>query len=151
VDRVAVVVKEGTVEVGPPASQKPSEAPNGSAPMGWQPDRITEGQALSYDVTGKIARLPDVDVDDVGSWVEGRLEYRHTPLQIVIPRVSRYNAKPIVVTDDVAGTLPFSGLIFVGQIESFLQALQAAYPVEIIERTDRLEIRSRIAALRSDH
>jgi transmembrane sensor len=152
VDRVTVVVKEGAVEVGPPDSSGANAASpvNVSPPLTWAPARVAKGQEVSYDVGGQTQKVADVDVDVAAAWVDGRLEYRHTPLKIVIPRVSRYNAKSIVVADDAAGQLPFSGIIFVGQIDEFLRALQAAYPVEVLENSDRILIRSRADGVHRD-
>jgi transmembrane sensor len=144
VDRVTVTVKEGTVEVGPPKNTEASPAPDvgRDAPL-WMPARLVKGQELSYDRAGPKGEVAAVDVDSAGAWIDGRLEYGDTPLRIVIPRVSRYSAKPIVLADDIAGELPFSGTVFEGQINDWLRALQTVYPVEIAETPEAFVIHSR--------
>jgi transmembrane sensor len=139
-DRVTVVVKDGAVEVGPPSVQHPHVDP--MAPSTWTPARVKRGQGISYDAAGPKGQVAEVDADTVGAWVEGRLEYSDAPLRVVIPRVSRYHEKPIVLADEAAGEIPFTGSVFAGQIDSWLHALQTVYPVEITENPDRIVIRS---------
>jgi transmembrane sensor len=143
-DRVTVTVKEGTVEVGPPKTTEAIPAPDivRDRPL-WTPARLVKGQELSYDTAGPKGQVANVDVDSAAAWVDGRLEYGDTPLRIVIPRVSRYSPKPIVLADDAAGDLPFSGTVFEGQINEWLRALQTVYPVEITESPQAIVIHSR--------
>jgi ferric-dicitrate binding protein FerR (iron transport regulator) len=140
-DRVTVVVKDGVVEVGPPGAQETHVVP--MAPSTWTPARVKRGQGISYDAAGPKGQVAEVDAETVAAWVEGRLEYSDVPLRVVIPRVSRYHEKPIVLADEAAGEIPFTGSVFAGQIDSWLHALQTVYPVEITESPDRIVIRSR--------
>ncbi len=140
-DRVTVVVKDGAVEVGPPRATEPRVDP--MSPSTWTPARVKRGEGISYDTAGPKGHVTEVDVDTVAAWVEGRLEYNDAPLSVVIPRVSRYHEKPIVLADEAAGEIPFTGSVFAGQIDSWLHALQTVYPVEIVESSDRIVIRSR--------
>jgi transmembrane sensor len=143
-DRVTVTVKEGTVEVAPPKLAESNGAPGvAREQQTWTPARLAKGQELSYDTAGPRGHVASVDVDSAGAWVDGRLEYGDTPLRIVIPRVSRYSQKPIVLADGDAGELPFSGTVFAGQITDWLRALQSVYPVEVTETPEAIVIHSR--------
>jgi transmembrane sensor len=170
-DRVIVTVDNGTVEVGPPSTTIPQEASDAintsntrdRGAMGatgdtravhrsraptrpadeWTPARLVKGQELTYSADGPEGKIELVNLDEVSAWKYGRLEYRHTPLKLVIPRVSRYSQKEIVLADGVVGELPFSGTVFEGQVADWLHALEAAYPIEVTETDDRYLIRYR--------
>ena len=74
---------------------------------------------------------------------EARLEFRHTPLRIVIQSVNLYSAKPIVLAEDSVGELPFSGTVFEGQVTDWLRALAITLPIVVIEGDDRIVISMR--------
>jgi transmembrane sensor len=144
-DRVTVTVSNGTVEVGPPKSSnpKPTAESGSSIHPTWAPERLVQGQEVSYDTQGREEEVRTADLEATAAWREGRLEYHHTPLKVVIPRVNRYSEKPIILADSSAGELQFSGTVFEGQVNEWLRALQTTYPIEITESTDRIVIRSR--------
>jgi len=144
-DRVTVTVSAGAVEVVPPTMSPSNSEGTASVPgpVTWTPARLVRGQEMTFDRAGLKKQVAVVDLDAASAWVNGRLEYRQTPLKFVIPRVSRYSRKAIVLADDSAGELPFSGVVFAGQIDEWLRALQTAYPVEIRETADRFIISSR--------
>jgi transmembrane sensor len=143
-DQVTVTVKEGTVEVGPTKITESNAAPRSAHGVPtWAPARLIMGQELSFDTGGPKGEVATVDVDSAVAWVDGRLEYGDTPLRIVIPRVSRYSQKPIVLADAAAAELPFSGTVFAGQITDWLRALQSVYPVEVTETPEAIVIHSR--------
>jgi len=148
-DRVIVTVSEGAVEVAPPPADTRSRFAVDfakEAVRSWMPARLAVGQQITYDRKGPTGATASIDVGSNDAWVDGRLEYRETPLSLVIPRVSRYSQKRIVLGDRAAGELPFSGIIFVDRIDEWRRALQTAYPVEIREESDRFVIRSHPAA-----
>jgi transmembrane sensor len=146
-DRVTVTVSNGTVDVGPPKTSNPNPAAESGSPIQptWAPARLGQGQEISYDTQGPEGDVATADLEATAAWKEGRLEYRHVPLKVVIPRVNRYSEKPIVLADRAAGELQFSGTVFEDQVNEWLRALQAAYPIEITEGTDRIVIRYRNA------
>jgi transmembrane sensor len=146
--RVTVVVEEGAVQVGAPQPPEPSHPPQGASGVQsgrWSTARVERGQGISYDRSGP-QQVTTADPDAVSSWVAGRLEFRHTPLRYVLSNVSRYSDKPIILQDDSVGDVPFTGIVYVDQIEGWFQALQSIYPVDIVNSAAGVVIRSRAAA-----
>jgi transmembrane sensor len=144
VDRVTVVVKEGTVEIAPPETDQPTISPQVTKPRvkTWSPTRVKQGQGISYDAAGPQGEVAQVDIDAASAWADGRLEYKHTALKIVIPRISRFSEKPILLADPAVGEIPFTGSVFLGQVKGWLKALPTVYPVQVAENSDHIEIRS---------
>jgi ferric-dicitrate binding protein FerR (iron transport regulator) len=102
---------------------------------------IAIGAALTLDGLAAFADEAAVtDLEARGAWKEGRLEYRHTPLKIVIPSVNVHSGKLIVLADDTVGNLLFSGTVFEGQVTDWLRALTITLPIVVIEGDDRILI-----------
>jgi transmembrane sensor len=148
-DRTTVTVDSGTVEVAPPPREtvvyhdKGSPSPSSSNRPRAIPARLVKGQELTYEAGGRQGSVTTADLSAVSAWKEGRLEYRQNPLRDVIVQVNRYSEKPIEIADDAAGELPFSGTVFEGQVPEWLRAVETAYPIDVIEGTERIVIRSR--------
>jgi len=141
---VVVTVSSGAVEVGSPMATISPDMPDSVAVIGlnrrkqaeWTPARLVKGQELTYGTDGPQGKIERVNLEEVAAWKEGRLEYRHTPFRLVIPRVNRYSEKPIVMEDGEVGELTYSGTVFEGQVTDWLHALQTLYPVEVTETAD---------------
>lgn len=148
---VRVVVKEGAVEVGPPPDrmEPPTSSRDGANPKRWIPARVGAGEGLSYDPNGSHGSVVPVDGEAACAWLQGRLEYRHTPLRYVFSDVSRYADKQFVLADESAGDEPFTGIIRLDQVGAFLEALPSLYPVDITESAGEVVIRSRRAPTKS--
>jgi len=148
-EHVVVTVSSGTVEVGPPSEtpaassglpelRNPSEltAAGGSVASAWTPKRLVKGQELTYSSDGPQGTVASVNLKEVSAWQQGRLEFRHSPLSEVIPRVNRYSRKPIALADDGVADIPYGGTVFERQVEDWLQALQTTYPISVTETAD---------------
>jgi transmembrane sensor len=142
--RVVVTVDSGVVEVGPPMAAIAKDIPESveasvlkqlNQPV-WTSARLVKGQELTYGPDGLQGKIERVNLEEVAAWKEGRLEYRHTPFRVVIPRVNRYSQKPIVLADERVAELPYSGTVFEGQVDDWLHALQTSYPVQVTETPD---------------
>jgi transmembrane sensor len=148
VGRVTVTVSTGTVEIGPPQETISEVAVDTSGPRQrsqskWTPARLVKGQQITYDSAGTRVMITTADLEAASAWKEGRLEYRHTPLKVVIPSVNRYSEKPIELADPEVGELPYSGTVFEGQVPEWLRALETAYPIEVIDTPERIVIQSK--------
>jgi len=80
----------------------------------FQPDReavsLTPGMALAIqDGTGKV-ELRRIQATAIGSWSQGRLEYRNIPLADVAGDVARSTGAKVRVTDPMAHQ-PFTGTL----------------------------------------
>ncbi len=132
-DRVVVTVVEGSVTV----RQQSETMHGGHANIGNEIDvsrpataRLEIGQQVSYDaagLTGAVVTDPDV----VTSWQQGRLQYLREPLRFVITGVNRYSDTKIVIADTELENLLFTGTVFDGQTDEWLEGLANILPVEV--------------------
>ena len=122
--RTAVVVYRGAVEVG------------------------VAGETELVLNTGYGARVVDGHVSAQrriagGSpdWKSGWFEASDVPLGVLIGKVQRYSARPILLQDRALQALPISGRFHVSDTERALQAVQAAYHVDIAYGPKTIAIR----------
>jgi len=133
-NRVLVTVTEGSVTV--------SQHGESSSASGAAAEVVTNaqqpftamlgiGQQVAYDSSG----LTDVVTADpviATSWKDRRLQYLREPLRFVISGVNRYSDVDIVVADSELGDLKFTGTVYDGQTEEWLEGLSKALPVEVV-------------------
>ncbi|MEG8024598.1 FecR domain-containing protein [Sphingomonas aurantiaca] len=122
--RTAVVVYRGAVEVG------------------------VAGETELVLNTGYGARVVDGHViaqrriaGGVPDWKSGWFEASDVPLGVLIDKVQRYSARPILLHDRALQALPISGRFHVSDTERALQAVQAAYHVDIAYGPKTIAIR----------
>lgn len=112
--RTAVAVYRGAVEVG----------------VAGQANLILRKGEGTRVVNGHIAALARV-ADTVPDWKSGWFEAADIPLGVLIGKVQRYSTRPIVVQDAALLALPISGRFRISDPGKALQAVQAAYQVEV--------------------
>jgi transmembrane sensor len=64
------------------------------------------------------------------SWEAGQLVFEDEPLDVVVERMNRYAATPLVVADTPTGDLRISGVFRAGDTEALVQGLSAAFGVK---------------------
>lgn len=139
-DRVVVTVTEGTVTVtAAPPAKRSSGASGPRAPI-----RVTRGEKVSYRDNGTVASAVTADTLAATAWTRGRLVFDDEPLRYVVESVDRYFPRRISVTPS-AGQLRFSGVIFGGEIEDWLQGLPQTFPVHVSEHGGSFCVRMRDA------
>jgi transmembrane sensor len=133
-DRVLVTVTEGAVTVSkhgdaPPANGSPGDV----IAYAQQPftARLGIGQQVAYD-SGGLTDVITADPAIATSWKEHRLQYLREPLRFVISGVNRYSELDIVVADSELGDLKFTGTVYDGQTEEWLEGLSKVLPVEVV-------------------
>lgn len=118
-DRVVVSVTKGVVEVS---------APGGSV-------QVAAGNRIVWNESG--ATVPSI-VPTTGestlAWQQGRLEYHNEPLSAVIADVNRYSHQRIVIEDEAAGKILFSGTVFTRATDAWIDALPQVFPVQLEPR-----------------
>lgn len=151
-DHVVVTVTEGTVEVTPGRSLNDTAEP-AQAVAEVQVQRVSRGQQLTYDVKGRFDAPRSVDGDVLSSWRDGQLRYRSELLRNVIPDVNRYSRRPLILGDEAAGDLVYSGTVFERNVDEWVDGLQRIYPEVEVTITDNQHvlIRTRPAADRAQH
>lgn len=122
--RTEVTVVKGAIDVV--SSSPPSAGAGTMAPV-----RVTAGEQVDW---GRDARpvLAKADVARALAWRAGRLEYVAQPLSAVIADVNRYARRPVVVGDEAAGGILFTGTVFTRSADDWVQSLPNEFPVELI-------------------
>lgn len=133
-DRVLVTVTEGVVTISKHANS-PSGSGSSDAMVAYtqQPftTRLGIGQQVAYD-SGGLTDVVAADPAIATSWKDRRLQYLREPLRFVISGVNRYSELDIVIADSELGNLRFTGSVYDGQTEEWLDGLSKALPVEVI-------------------
>ena len=139
-DHVVVTVTEGAVEVAPGSALERRDNE-----IAGEVQRLIRGQEITYDPRGHFTAPRLADDELSSSWRDGRLRYRGEPLRNVIPDVSRYSRKPLILGDKAAGELLYSGTVFERDIDEWVTSLQSIYPeIEVaVTDTQHVLIRTR--------
>lgn len=134
-DRVVVTVTEGAVEViaRPRLSASLISGQQPPAKPDLAPIRVGRGEELDFGDNGALSPIKHTDTRDATGWTHGRLTFDDQPLRYVIETIDRYSSRRIVVSRE-AGALRFSGIVFDNEIGSWLQSLEAIFPVSIEQR-----------------
>lgn len=130
-EQFTVTVTQGVVQLRSIENRSPAVA----ADVTSGPDlRLEVGDRAEIDRTGKphVERIPQPE--EVAAWRSGRLEYVQEPLKIVVQDVNRYTTRKIEITDPALGELRFTGTVFVDQLDGWLAALRATFPIEVVEQ-----------------
>lgn len=76
------------------------------------------------------------NVQALAAWREGLLIFRDQELRSAVEEMNRYGATRIVIADERIAALRISGAFRIGQATSFVDALEATFPVKVADRTD---------------
>jgi transmembrane sensor len=123
---ISVVVAEGEVIVSPRAKHQ-SDA-NEIA--------LRPGDALVYDEASARTTRSRVDPSHALAWRNGYLVYEMAPLSKVVGDLNRYYANKIVLANDGAAALRFSGVLKIDDEVSVLARLSQFLPVAASRRPD---------------
>ena len=134
-DHVLITVTAGRVNVtphrtdaaGPPASGE-NEALVGTGQL--LSATLGVGQQVAYDAGG-LQEVIAADIAIATSWKEHRLQYLREPLRHVIAGVNRYSSIDIILADSELGALTFTGTVYDGQTEEWLEGLSNVLPVDV--------------------
>ncbi|MBI3438477.1 MAG: FecR domain-containing protein [Proteobacteria bacterium] len=111
---------------------------------------VTAAHAPSTRVqAGRMARVSAGAIavvaartDDAFAWQSGHLVYHDATLSAVLEDFNRYSAKPIVLTDDKAANLHFSGILAIDEPRTMLAHLQEFLPIQASDDGHRIVVRS---------
>lgn len=101
----SVTLLEGGVELRDPATDRPT-------------GRLSPGQMARADGT-RPPRITQADIEQAGSWRQGRLVFRQTSLGEALARFARYGG-PRVTLSENAAALQVSGVFGTGDVEKFV-------------------------------
>lgn len=128
--RVVVTVTDGTVDIYRQGQASTPVRASAGFQVAWHADGGDEaraGAATRSDDPVVTAIKPEMAV----GWREGRLEYLDEPLEAVIADVNRYAARPVVIADEPARKLRFSGTVMIELTDEWLTALPRQFPVTL--------------------
>lgn len=134
-DGALVTLVQGQVEIG----DKNNDAPR------W---RLTPGQQVRTSTPGSPVR--NVDASAETSWTTGRLIFDGDTIEDATAEVNRYSREKVLVAAPDVASIPVSGAFNAGDVESYVSALTALYPVvadrsrpgQILIRQDPRRIRA---------
>lgn len=130
-DAVSVSVLEGVVDVSSGAGE------DAAAP--GKRERLHQGEALVYNRGGGVwQRGGEAVLQRARGWREGRLAFVNEPLERVLQDVNRYSERKIVAGDRSLATLRFTGTIFSNDIDDWLDGLERAFKVRVLEVDGRI-------------
>jgi transmembrane sensor len=117
-NRVTVTVEEGTIVAAAVGIRGPTQ---------W---RVGAGYQVTYSEDLRSALVSRVDTQNALRWRDGELAYDNAPLETVIADINRYSTVNVTVRDPKLLRLHFTGTVFVGSINDWVNALEAKYPVK---------------------
>jgi transmembrane sensor len=92
--------------------------------------KLVAGQQLvaPRDAEAEITASPNLDKST--SWRRGRIIFEEDTLEAAVERVNRYSRIRVVIADPALRDLRIGGVFNAGDTEAFLDAVEAAFPVE---------------------
>ncbi len=147
---VEVLVTEGRVQVTPPANESSGErAPETTDPLLGAGQRIVvPTTVVSTSPVPVVETLTTVAIDHALAWQASRLVFDAMPLAEVVARLNREGHGParsarLVVPDSKLGALRISGRIRAGNVENFVEVLEANFGILAERRGDEIVLRRR--------
>lgn len=131
--RTVVTVVRGQVEVSPSASPRSGAARADTRNAGV---RVSAGEEVRWEHRAGLV-VERANTGRALAWRQGRLEYIDEPLSSVIADVDRYARHPVVIGDQAAGRIEFTGTVFTRYADQWVQALPGEFPVRLVSRDGR--------------
>lgn len=131
-ERVMVTVSAGLVDVVPQLAAQ-SAAPHPSTVTSPEDKvRVGAGERVTLSSTDTNVSVTATEPDAALAWQIGRLEFVDEPLRAVIATINRYSDRDLVLTDAQLGELSFTGTVYEGRVDEWLQALQEVFPIRVV-------------------
>lgn len=138
---VRVILYEGHVTVLDKGETTARQAmvPTGlaAAPTG---QTLAPGQILVALDDGPNIEISNSDTARSLSWEGGMLAFDDEPMALAVERVNRYTKRKIEISDPAVSVMKISGLFAAGDIDSFLDGLTTAFPVKVLETSERVKL-----------
>ncbi len=155
VQRPGAVVPWSTSGAGPQAEPKAPavghfhgtnvsgsvQRPGAQAAITPAQQRVEEGWVAEFDVSRGVFRaFQPESMERYGSWRSGMLSFYREPLYEVVQELNRYSRKKILIEDDSVKDLTVYTALSIREIDSALDGLDHALPIEVTEQYDRIVI-----------
>lgn len=92
---------------------------------------LDPGQQATFSGQSSGIVRRNVDLAVLTGWMNGRLEFRSTPLQQAVAEANRYSARKIRIGDPAMRDLAVSGTFRTGDVDAVAIAFEAAFPVRV--------------------
>lgn len=96
---------------------------------------IEAGQQLV--VAPAEIQIAAVDPRRIGAWRFGQMVLEADALSTAVAEINRYNSRQIVIADPSLNSMAINGVFQTGRPEAFVEALTAAFPVEVRAEDER--------------
>jgi transmembrane sensor len=131
-ERVMVTVNQGTVDVVPQFNANlPAHAKTAMA-TAKDKVRIRAGERVTLSSTDTDLSVTAAEPGAALAWQNGRLEFVDEPLRAVVATINRYSDRELILTDVKLGEMSFTGTVYEGRVDEWLQALQQVFPVRVV-------------------
>jgi transmembrane sensor len=132
-ERVMVTVNEGVVDVVPQFNAQPSTSRAPDKPEKSKDSvRIAAGERVTLSSTDTDLAVTQTEPGAALAWQNGRLEFVDEPLRAVVATINRYSDRELILTDARLGEMSFTGTVYEGRVDEWLQALQAVFPIRVV-------------------
>lgn len=130
---VQVTLVEGKVEV----ASLLALAANAPRPDAAHPQKavLKPGQQVSVTPVG-VSSVRPTSIPKATAWLSGRLVFDNERLQDAAGEVNRYSPVKVVVLDRELADMRISGVFRAGRAETFVDALRASYPIDVVTAAD---------------
>lgn len=132
---VQVTLVEGKVEVASLIEPAASDARK-AKPVAVRKTAVLEpGEQVSITPIG-VSSVRSASVPKTTAWLSGRLVFDNERLQDAALEVNRYSPVKLVVMDRELADMRISGVFRAGRAETFVDALRASYPIDVVTAAD---------------
>jgi transmembrane sensor len=131
-ERVMVTVREGAVDVVPQLKVQ-APTPETAATNGSKDKvRVGAGERVTLSTTETNLAVMAAEPGAALAWQNGRLEFVDEPLRAVVATINRYSDRELILTDAQLGDMSFTGTVYEGRVDEWLQALQEVFPIRVV-------------------
>lgn len=131
-ERVMVTVREGAVDVVPQLKVQ-APTPETIATEGSKDKvRVGAGERVTLSTTETDLAVMAAEPGAALAWQNGRLEFVDEPLRAVVATINRYSDRELILTDAQLGDMSFTGTVYEGRVDEWLQALQEVFPIRVV-------------------
>lgn len=101
-----------------------------------RPTAVVEANQQLVVAPAERLEISTVDTRRTGAWRFGQMVLDSDALSGAVAEINRYNARKIVIADSSLEGMPINGVFQTGRPEAFVEALTAAFPVEVQREDD---------------
>ncbi|WP_162131409.1 FecR family protein [Gayadomonas joobiniege] len=86
---------------------------------------------LKHNFNQRIEAVNEAELAEGSAWVSGALVFDNEPLSLVVEKINKYSTKPLLIKDPNIANLKIGGRFNVGDLDAFLNLLEAGFSVKV--------------------